>query len=310
MKDHMNFASVLIVLSVVCFSTGYVGTCEDLNSASMTDSRCSGEAFPRTAADIQATVGYWNDNFIHEDFFGEDVAEGGDDYVTASFWFQFGIGKTGRWLLIDIYHNILTNKSKEYRTDLLTGRFSVEGVSRFGTYQGGIGIIANGDYGGGKLQNAYHRMTGARRLDLGYVGRREAGVVLFARIEPVIWKYESFILKGYAANSYRSGVGPSNVRTGLEAAGAQKTVLNCCILHCRVRGGFIGYYLRDKYLSPIFDRGFTWSAMVSLGRINRWNGSFWVTSNQYGRNKPHFGISWTFGWNGTRMSDLSDIAYP
>jgi len=307
----MNYTKASILFTVIYFSLRSSGSCDDIKRCFLTEiESCSTENSPGSGVDFQTTVGYWNDNFIHDDIFGEDISEGGDDYVTASFWFQLGFEKTRRWLLFDVYHNILTNKSQAYRTDLLTCRFSIEGESRFGIYQGGIGVIANGDYGGEKLQNTYHRITGARRLDLGYVSRRETGLVIYTRIEPVLRKYESFVVKGYAANSYRSGVGPSNVRAGLEAAASPKKVQNGCIFHLRARGGFIGYYLKDKYLSPLFDRGFTWSTMVSMGRIDRWNGSFWVTGNQYGRNNPHFGISWTFGWNGTRMGDLSDITYP
>ncbi len=259
--------------------------------------------------DTQVTIGYWNDNFITESLLGSKVGQGSDDYVTASFWFQFGVRTSRRWWFADLFHNVLTNRRDGYRTDLLTGRVSMESMTRFGLCQCGIGLIASGDFGGDRIQNSYHRVTGARRIDLDYVSG-ETGVLFFTRIEPLLWRSGMFDVKGFAANSYRTGVGPSNYRSGVEIVSNPFRIMDGRIMHIQGRAGYIQYYRRERYLAPLFNRGLNWGALVSLGRMKRWSYAFWVSGSQYGRNRPQFGVSWTFGWNGSRMCDLSDITYP
>ena len=53
-----------------------------------------------------------------------------------------------------------------------------------------------------------------------------------------------------------------------------------------------------------------WDIHVSARRFKSSNIAFWITSNQYGKDQPHFGIAYSFGWNGIRMFDVNDITFP
>ncbi len=257
----------------------------------------------------QTSVGYWNDNFF-QDLLGKKVMQGKDDYVTASFWLQVVLENTKKWWIIDIYHNVLTNKSRNYRTDLLTLRLSIEKQTSIGSFQFGSGIITRGNYGGKAIQNGYHKLFDIEPVKLEYERKNDYGLIAFLRYEPVLWRTEHIIINGYAANSYKASIGPSNVRAGFEF-----NVTNChksksSILHFQIRSGYIDYYRQGKYLSSMFDNGFSYGILTSWGCINKFNIATWITSNQYGQKQPHYGISCTFGWNGSRMSDLSDITFP
>ena len=116
----------------------------------------------------QTSIGYWNDNLIIQELFGKKIIQGKDDYVTASFWLQIAREDSKKFWIIDVYHNALTNKTQNYRTDLLSLRFSIEKETSFGLFQAGSGIMTSGNFRGKNLQNAYHRMLGIDRVNLHY----------------------------------------------------------------------------------------------------------------------------------------------
>lgn len=259
---------------------------------------------------VQATFGYWNDNFIVGNLFGTRLSDGGDDHVTASFWFQAGFEDRGRWWLVDIYHNILTNKTGGYRTDLLTCRISHERMAFGCSVQGGLGIIGGGNFGGQDIQNVYHRIAGISRIDLDYVNENKLGLVAFARCKRPLLHLNPGDLGLFTGVSHRGEVGPSNVRFGFEADTRPVALFEHISLSLQGRAGYIHYYDRGRRLSPIFDGGFTWGLLASFMRTERLNATLWVTGNQYGRKNPHFGVSLTFGHRILRKPGLSDIMYP
>ncbi|MFC1551987.1 hypothetical protein ACFL6P_05405 [Candidatus Latescibacterota bacterium] len=258
----------------------------------------------------QTSIGYWNDNLIFKEFFGQNVNQGNDDYITASFWLQVArVSSDNNWI-VDVYHNTLTNKDQKIRTDLLSFRVSIEKETSFGIFQAGSGMISSGNFGGKDIQNAYHDMAGIDRVNLPYTDKRHSGFLAFIKYKPLIWEKDRVRIRGYSTLSHRTSIGPSNVRAGLDFNLVDKKLLKSYIIHIQSRIGYIDYYRTLKYLTPLFDKGYTWDFQCSLGSIDSSHIAFWITSNQYGKNQPHFGISYTFSWNGERLADLSDISFP
>ncbi|MBT4484102.1 MAG: hypothetical protein HOC71_10555 [Candidatus Latescibacteria bacterium] len=261
-------------------------------------------------SNYQVSIGYWNDNFagpkLAEKLFGFGI----DDFVTTSLSVQIALENQQNWWLLDIYYNVLTNKSGNYRLDLLSARISFEKDTSAGLVQAGTGITASGDFSGSDFQNRYHAVFGYNRVELPYAGKNYAGLIAFLRYEPVLWENEPLAIHGYAAHSYSAAAGPSNFRAGLELNITLHPYKKNHILHLQTRAGYIDYYRSEKYLKPMFGKGFTWGILLSGGSIGKFNCAVWATGNQYGQKQPHFGISFTYGWNGSRMCDLSDITFP
>lgn len=259
---------------------------------------------------LQLKLGYWNDNVFIEKLGGEEVNLGSDDNVTASFWLQISRKCREDWWFLDIYHNILTHKDANYRVDLLTARISCENLTAWGPLKLGGGVISAGNFGGESIQNWYHRIRGLPALKLPYKRYGDVNLIVYLNFKPRLWEARCLKINGYASNSLRTGIGPGNYQTGLQFNCFTNTLKDKGLLHLQVGTGYIHYYLEGKYLSPLFDHGFTWGTLLSLGIIGKINSSVWFTSNQYGLKQPHFGFSLTLGWDGTRMSDLNDIAFP
>ncbi|MBN1291543.1 MAG: hypothetical protein JXB48_06855, partial [Candidatus Latescibacteria bacterium] len=258
----------------------------------------------------QTTIGYWNDNFIFEEILGNEIRQGKDDYVTASFWCQIAVNVKNKQQYIDVYHNILTNKTGNYRTDLLSIRYTFEKDTSIGSFRFGPGIISNGNFGGKNIQNGYHKIRGVPAVNLPYTGKENTGIIVYFKYQPELWSYKRLKCKGYVSNSFRSAVGPSNFRAGTVFDIRSRTVKRKYVFQFQVNTGYIDYYRSEKYISPLFDNGITWGTLFSAGIIQKFIVAAWITGNQYGLKQPHFGISMTCGWNGGRMNDLSDVAYP
>lgn len=255
-------------------------------------------------------MGYWNDNFILKNILGKKVTQGKDDYVTASFWLQVAHERSpGKWFL-DIYHNILTNKQCKYRTDLLTLRLSIERDTVMGPVRFGTGFIANGNYGGEELQNRYHKLRNIDQIHIPYAPKSRSGITFFGSYKPQLWNRKNIKLKGYLLHSYHAVVGPSNVKTGIDVHTITHYHGWVSFLNIQAQFGYVDYYHKSEYLSPLFRNGFSWGMLVSGGFSNIGSIAIWMIHNQYGMNQPHFGISFAFRGNRSSMSDLSDISFP
>lgn len=258
----------------------------------------------------QATFGYWNDNIIIQRVAGKELNLGNDDNVTASFWLQVSKEKESGWWFLDVYHNVLTNRKAKYRLDLLSIRLSMEIEVPQGYLKFGIGAITSGNFGGEFIQNAYHELTDVKSLKLPYKNYGKVGPIAYLKCTPLIWNSPRVRFNAYGSNSFRGDVGPSNYRVGFELSLNMRPAKKSWLYNFQAGGGYIHYYLQGKYLSPLFDNGFTIGAMASAGISKKMNASVWITNNQYGKHQPHYGISLTFGWNGSRMCDLSDVSFP
>jgi len=257
----------------------------------------------------QISAGYWNDNFMaYQKLLNGIIKNGEDDFVTASLWLQIALENPEECWFLDIYYNILTNKLEHYRNDLLTVRLSIEKETSLGFVQAGSGIITSGNFGGSNLQNGYHRIFDIDRLSLPYIEKYETGLIAFFRYKPIIWRCENFSFKGFASNSFRTAAGPSNFRTGIELNAVTQPVRKSYIFHFQTQVGYSNYYSLGKYLSPLFENGFSWGMLLSGGYTGKFKIATWITGNQYGLKQPHFGVSFIFGWNGRRLSNLSDLS--
>jgi len=256
------------------------------------------------------TTGYWNDNFILDKIFNEEVQQGNDDHVTASFWLQSGFNFDDKWLFFDVFQNIITNKKDSTRTDLLTFRPSLVLTYPHAIFRIGLGFIATGNFAGENIQNSYHSTFGYDEVNLGYIEENNIGLVGLLKFKPIFYKNDKWLLDGFVINSVRTGVGPSNYRLGLEVALDQK--LGKILPPVEIQGqvGFIDYYHLEDYLEPHFKEGISAGVLVSSKLFDNARFNCWLTTNQYGLHQPHFGISFTFGNNVDRIHDLSDVSFP
>lgn len=287
----------------VCAADENTNTASELKNAGMNGSS-------RNLTKCQATLGYWNDNLIFGDKSGKAFKDGEDDFVTASFWLQITLETPPRLWYFDLYHNILTNRREDYRTDLFTIRVSIEQEFCLGFLRLGSGVIANGNFGGEAVQNWYHRLRNYDTIELPYSVKDKMGLTIFFSHKLIFWMNDNIFLKGCTANSYRTAAGPSNFNTRIELNAITHPLKKRFILHFQTSVGYVDYYHLNGYLSPLFDNGLMWSALISGGYVGKLKIAVWYTNNQYGLGQPHFGISFTFGWNGSRLSDLGDVLFP
>jgi len=257
----------------------------------------------------QITFGYWNDNLIFE-FLDKFMKDGNDNYVTASFWSQIDFEKINRWWMIDIYYNILTNKTDNYRFDLLALKLSVEKDTRRALLQAGTGIIARGNFGGSGLQTGFHEIFGFTKVELPYSGANRTGLMLSVKVEPYIRRGEYLTLSSYLSSSFRTAAAPSNYRIGLNTICKLNKNNPNFSLEAQARAGYIRYYRRGDLLEPLFDRGVSYGIMFVANIFQTKHFAIWMTDNQYGRHQPHYGISFTFGSKQQRALRLSDITFP
>ena len=307
----MKLNNVLIsFILIMNFSKEFTFAAVKETTTSSTNNSLQKKKPAHESSPYQIHAGYWNDNFITRKVFGEIITNGKDDNVTASFWIQFSKQTQDfRWIY-DVYHNIITNKSQNYRTDLLTLRLSLLKVTGIGSFQFGSGIIANNNFGGRALQNGYHSLFNLDRVELPYTKQTMNGMISFFRYSPTFWDKNHMKLNGYVSNSSQSRVIPSNNKAGLEGEVIIHSQHETHFFRIQTQAGYIIYYLKGRYMSHIFDNGFTYSMLVSKSITDTLYLSSWFTKNQYGIHQPHFGLALSYGLSGKRMIDIHDITYP
>ncbi len=258
----------------------------------------------------QITFGYWNDNLIIDKIFNQKIKQGDDDFVTASFWNQISYNREKSWWFLDSYFNIITNKKLNYRIDLLSIQISTNKKLLIGYLHVGSGIIASGDLGGDRLQKTYHKFFGYRRLTLPYKSDKKYGLLLKQNYKILLFSLNHLQTNIYLGNSYRSKVGPSIIRSGLTADLFTYCFNKTIFLQFQTTTRYMRYYKLNYTFAPLFNNGFSWGTLFSLGFPKKICISTWFTSNQYGLKQPHYGFLLTFGWQGNRLSDLLNIEFP
>ncbi|MBU1066139.1 hypothetical protein KJ762_07250 [bacterium] len=258
----------------------------------------------------QTTFGYWNDNIIYQNFLKNILKVGSDDFVTTCLWSQVAYMHAKRWWIFDLYYNVLTNKSANYRFDLITSRISVEKDMPGALYQIGTGFVFRGNYGGELIQNGYHQLGGYSIIDLPYPEHTAIGWLFLIKAEPYLINNNLQILKLSFCNAYRTAAGPSNFQAGINTS-YQFDINNSPIsLHAQGRLGYIWYYYLDNLVDPLFDKGLGYTLMITGTYRNRYGISIWRTENQYGQHNPHYGLSFSLKPKGRRLLRISDIMVP
>lgn len=256
---------------------------------------------------IQLNLGYWNDNFVLNNPFGNGSANGRDDFHTASFWLQTAEKKREIWRFLDLYFHLLTDKKRGVRTDLLAVRLSREQDTRLGRLRIGTGIVACGDFGGARLQNGYHKLFHFVPVDVPYSETRSLGWSALLRDEKMFLRTNWFRMGTYISCYYRSAVIPGNLRAGLDGT---VTLPSFFPLQLQGIAGGTNYWGRQTFLSPLFDSGFTWGALITGKPEESYRISVWFTNNQYGLHQLQFGLALTFGEIGSRLINLHDFTFP
>jgi hypothetical protein len=298
----------VVLIIIILILSNNTGICEEGESSEFH----SYPSIKTIAKPIKWTItaGYWNDNFVLDKIFNQEVNQGNDDHVTASFWLQSGFKFDNKWLFFDVFQNIITNKKDSTRTDLLTFRPSLVLTYPHAIFRIGLGFIATGNFAGEAIQNGYHNTFGYEEVNLGYIGENNIGLVGLLKFKPIFYENEKWLLNGFLINSVRSGVGPSNYRLGLELSVEQRLGMGLHPLEIQGQVGFIDYYHLEDYLEPHFKEGICAGVLVSSKLFNSARFNCWITSNQYGLNQPHFGFSLTIGNYINRIHDLSDVSFP
>jgi len=258
----------------------------------------------------QVTFEYVNDNFITRRYFEPILNVGKDDNVTASFWLQIALETDLRWWMLNIYQTTITNKSEGYRTDLLSIYPSIEQRFKNSQVTLGAGLIARGNFGGEYIQSTYHRIAEITPVELAYTGNNTIGLILLTGYEYRLHESERSILGCFLWNSLKGGPGPSSFRTGTKFDLISRRLLRNSTIQFQANEGYLVTYGSDKYISPIFASGHYQALLASIGYADKFQGTIWISLNQYGLHQTHSGITLTFGWNGDRLSDLREVLYP
>jgi len=293
------------IIILLCFAFELTGENTISNTSDSIENKSPG-SFP----DYQMSFAYWNDNYEYEKKLNDVMKIGKDDFVTASFWVQLAREEYNKWWFLDINLSVLTNRTANYRTDLLNVCLSQERLTSLGYVKFGSGIIASGKFGGDIIQNEYHKLRDIERIDLPYTGKNLLGLTGHAGYSLRFYLIKGISFGGYAANSLRYKAGPSNFNIGLQSDYLSKTYRKYFVYYLQTYAGYTHYYNLRRHLSPLFGSGLMWGGLISGGFHGNFNFALWMTINQYGKGQPHFGTTITFGWNGSKTPDLKDIFFP
>ncbi|MBU0558116.1 MAG: hypothetical protein KJ799_14290 [Bacteroidetes bacterium] len=257
------------------------------------------------------TLGYWNDNFLVGNeinkYLKRKIFQDVDDFITTSFWMRVSFGGSNENWFIDNYLNIITNKKRHFRTDLYTIRVMHKNNYENGSMSFGGGIVSNGNYGGKRIQDLYHKSFSIQKVVMPYTQYNYLGLGLFASAKHLLTKYEQLNLFGSSSLSLLTGIGPSFWQLGFTS------VYNASseIISMQFHSGYLHYYKNPGIFKYFFDKGFIWGYITSIKVYKGFQLSVWVTGNQYGvGSQNHFGMSLTIGSDKLIPVNFDDIKYP
>lgn len=260
--------------------------------------------------DFHLKLSYWNDNFGYQNDIREIITPGKDDGVTAAFRFQYGILYAGQETNLDLYYAILTNRESNYRTDLIALRLTNEKNLNWGWFMVGLGVMAQGNFGGARLQNWYHEQKGYDLIDLDYLDETVLGLTGIGRVRKNLWTYKQTTLSGFTTATVRTFTGVSFVRGGM--------VLNQSVvipkidlpLQLQLTSGAFYYFPTLKVFSPLFKKGLMVGGLGSTSFARHWVLSLWATLNQYGLESPHYGMTLVYQSKSFRPTNLRSVFFP
>jgi len=256
----------------------------------------------------QILLSYWNDNFVLAEYLSF-IDEGSDDFMTANFLVRI---KYNRWtypLAFNLYFNIITDKSENYRTDLLTFVPAIVRRTKIDRLEFGIGVAANGNLGGDNIQNGYHKISGDEKVILPYLTKENLIFVTSIDYRRKLYEKSEFDLNGFFRSSLRSEVVPNKISGGVDLSYTLGCFNNDVYFNFQALSGY-SYYIGKRLISKIFEDTFFKGFQLCCTHNERFSGAFWLIFDQYGKNFPHFGVTFTFGSSLGRETSLISMLVP
>ncbi len=239
--------------------------------------------------DSQISISYWNDNFLLEEWFAGVLPKGKDDFITAGFGFQYLTKNDLKYWIYDFSLILLTNKNKNYRTDLIKFLLSKQQDLAFGSFQMGLGLSARRNFGGSEIQSGYHNLFGYRKLEIPYLHESKFGVIILSKFDYKLVSKTDFNIIGTLEGNYITAAGPAKIKTGIK-------IQYQYFVSFQLDIGYIYYYKTDRWLKPLFGRGFTWGFLTSKKLKKLTTLAFWFSKGRYGfEDEFHFGLTCKFG---------------
>lgn len=232
------------------------------------------------------SISYWNDDFLYRQWIENIIGKSDDDRVTAAFSGQLGTGEK----VFKLQYLILTSRGLGQRTDLISGEYWKRVVNNKQLVALGVGVMANGDFGGSGIQNAYHRWRGDDEVFLEYAVKPQAGIYFAGDIKSRIWKNQGFDISIYGQMSGGTMSVSRVVKTGIESTQHFYFTRLKAGGELRIYSGYSRYFAQGLFYESLFWRGFTCGGRLNLHFLKKYLLSGWITSNQYGHYDYHFGM--------------------
>jgi len=142
--------------------------------------------------------------------------------------------------------------------------------------------------GGSKLQNFYHDLWEYPRIDLPYLEKTKVGIIFQTGILYNFIKKSQFKMSGKMEGNYVTSASASKLFSDFHFEYETILSFQLCV-------GYVYYYYTDKWLSSIFDNGFTWKLLASKEFNELCGLDFWFTKGRYGiEDEFHFGLTCRF----------------
>lgn len=264
----------------------------------------------RAAHNPQFTFSYWNDNFAYQKQLSSLIPPGDDDFMTASWRLEIQVGDSTVRQGGEFYYAIFTNRDDMTRFDILAGRWFREFQQEQWKIKYGLGALLRGNFGGAKIQNAFHDWQGYERLELEYLPEDRVGLLVYGRIARDIAQWKLANLQMYSSTALRIGAGPSNFRLGLEYETNQPFKEIPLRWLMMVRVGYAYYVQPNQIIEPYFSRGPVFGLLVGLQFADSYGAYLWITENQYGLSDPHYGLTLSYRSKSLISPKLHSIMFP
>jgi hypothetical protein len=254
----------------------------------------------------QFSFSYWNDNFGYQKQLEGIVPLGDDDFMTASWRLEVGLGDDKLWHSLELYYAIFTNRMENNRFDLVAGRYTREFRRGPWLFKIGGGLLLRGAW----LQNHFHTLQGYTEVDLPYISRKRAGGLLYARAAYDVLTYKNNTIQAYTTTALRLGAGPTNLRVGVEWMRFFSTDNLPLRGSVTLRLGYAHYLLPSAVMEPHFNHGPVAGIQVESVYQDRFGLALWFTENQYGLSDPHYGITVSYRNKGLRLPRFHSVMFP
>ncbi|MBC8191069.1 MAG: hypothetical protein ISR87_14885 [Candidatus Marinimicrobia bacterium] len=258
----------------------------------------------------QFSFSYWNDNFGLQKQLEGVVPPGDDDFMTASWRFEVGLGDNILWRSLEVYYAIFTNRVANNRFDLVAGRYSQEFRRGPWLFKISGGLLVRGSLGGAWLQNQFHASQGYGEVDLPYLSQNRVGGLLYARAAYEVLSHKNNSIQAYSTTALRLGAGPTNFRMGVEGARIFSNDRLPLRGSVTLRLGYAHYLRPSAVMEPHFNYGPVAGLQVGSVYKERVGLAFWFTENQYGLSDPHYGITLSYRNGGLRLPQFHSVMFP